>query len=119
VILPTCLAITKLSLLLLYNRLFSVTGFRVINYFLMATIIVWYLVIIFITFFLCKPIHANWDLGVPATCLDRTALNRAAPVPWVVTDFVVLIAPLPYLKGLNIRHGEKVALMGLFLLGSL
>jgi hypothetical protein len=66
--------------------------------------------------------HADsCKLGITVTgkCLDRWDLNRAAPVPWVVTDFVVLLAPLPWLKRLNIRHAEKVALIGSFLLGSL
>ncbi|KAF1840757.1 uncharacterized protein K460DRAFT_370718 [Cucurbitaria berberidis CBS 394.84] len=79
---------------------------------------IWYIIILFMTIFLCTPIAANWDLTVTGKCLDRWDLNRAAPVPWVVTDFVVLLAPLPWLKRLNIRYAEKVALIGLFLLGS-
>jgi len=103
----------------LYNRIFNVTSFRIINYILMAIISAWYIGTLFASVFICVPIRAAWDLSVKATCGDLWKLNMSTPIPWVVTDFIVLLAPLPWLKRLHLPRGQKAALFFMFLLGSL
>lgn len=71
--------------------------------------------------FACRPISASWDplQAGTATCLDRPAIYVATAAIGVLTDVMLLAFPLPTVLGLKIKTRQKVALVGLFALGSM
>ena len=69
--------------------------------------------------FVCSPIHKAWDTDIPGRCVNEALLNLIVPIPWIVTDFAILIAPIPMVKNLQIPRKEKIGLGALFFTGGL
>ncbi|MCJ1404089.1 hypothetical protein MMC11_007314 [Xylographa trunciseda] len=114
---PCLLASTKVSVLILLRRVFITRAFRRTAEILMAIVIGWYIAISLATVFICSPINSLWNPEVPGHCGNQYLLNIVDPIPWILTDFAILIAPLPMVRKLQIPTRQKVALAGLFLVG--
>ena len=69
--------------------------------------------------FICSPVESSWNPDVPAHCGNQYLLNIIDPIPWILTDFAVLLAPLPMVWTLHTSTRHKAALSGLFLIGGL
>ncbi|CAH0025944.1 unnamed protein product, partial [Clonostachys rhizophaga] len=94
------LHLTKVSILLLYARVFTNRSYRIAIYIIA-----------------CRPIHGFWKPS-SQTCLSSDY--------WIVstvlhlgTDLIATILPLPILLMLNINQKEKIILVILFALGFL
>ncbi|KAL2751890.1 hypothetical protein ACRALDRAFT_1083819 [Sodiomyces alcalophilus JCM 7366] len=79
-------------------------------------------VAIFITALLqCLPLAANWDFSLrmdPDTrCIDNS-FHVIASCLTILTDFLVLALPFWIFLGLKMRWAAKVAVIGIFLMGS-
>ncbi|RAK77460.1 uncharacterized protein BO72DRAFT_509303 [Aspergillus fijiensis CBS 313.89] len=67
----------------------------------------------------CQPVAKQWDSSIPGTCIDTVA-SYYAPYPTGTSlgfDIVIIALPLPVLWTLQLRHTQKVALIGIFALG--
>ena len=119
-----CFAITtvKGSILYLYHRIFSfnnrsfsitlwIVGIFIIGYCLTQT---------FAATFQCVPIDSQWHPEKPRTCVPNIDLGATIIASFnVLTDFVILILPMPLLYKLQRPLREKLSIMGIFLLGGL
>jgi hypothetical protein len=56
---------------------------------------------------------------VGGTCIDIPKFFIGIAVPNIVTDFVLLAMPLPYIWGLHVKLPQKIAVMFVFVLGGL
>lgn len=118
---------TKLSVLLLYRRIFGDTpGIRAWGLNFNWTVKV-YLVLICVTFvsveivtiFACLPIARSWDKSIPGGCVQL--------VPWwysygamnIFTDLTILLLPMPLIQRLEIPARQKAGLFAIFGLGGL
>lgn len=109
----------KTAILLLYLRLFRINNwFRTTTYILLATIWFWGLCEFLVAIFQCKPIPYQWNKKINGSCIDQLSFYRYIRVPNAVHDVAMLAAPAPVIAGLQIAFRQKVALMGIFLLGS-
>lgn len=54
-----------------------------------------------------------------STCANQKLMTEIAPIPWVLTDFAILLCPIPMIKKLQLRHDKRVILYAIFLLGGL
>ena len=115
----TSLALAKLSALYLLHRVFITRSFRITVRMLAAIVVCWWISSTSAFAFICSPIRANWDVSVPHHCGDKRAVLLFPPVPWILTDFAILIAPLFVIKNLRLRRPEKVGLIAVFMTGSL
>ncbi|KAL8703597.1 MAG: hypothetical protein Q9201_003222 [Fulgogasparrea decipioides] len=104
----SALALAKLSVLVQLYRIFITVTFRRSVLFLGAIIICWWISSVFAYGFMCSPVRWN---GTPKV------LNWIAPVPWIVTDFAILLAPLPMIHNLQLSMPNKIGLCALFLTG--
>ena len=123
------IAVVKFSILLFYARIFTEhtakmsaqIWFARALYVMGGITAAWWVVCQFIVIFECAPIHYFWD-RTPATgrCpVDVQKFFDGQAIPNIVTDAILLILPLPLIWRLQLPASQKVALSGIFLLGSL
>lgn len=65
----------------------------------------------------CRPMNAYWDKSIDGHCIDSTSFIIVNQGFNVITDFVILILPIPIIWGLQRAWQDKVALNGIFALG--
>ena len=64
-------------------------------------------------------VRSYWNPEVPAHCGNQYLVAVILPVPWLLTDFAVLLAPMPMIWKLQMATGQRIALRALFLIGGL
>lgn len=108
----------KVSLLLLYIRVFPQRPFRVAAYGLMGLVLV-YLVACLIFFVAnCQPFEANFNPGLPgAVCGNKTAGWLGTGVANIVTDIAILSLPMRNVYHLQLPSRTKMAVAGIFGIG--
>ncbi|KAJ4287326.1 hypothetical protein N0V90_012724 [Kalmusia sp. IMI 367209] len=111
---------TKLSILLMYQRLFPMKIFHRICWAVGAFILAYSITSPMVTLLQCVPISANWDrkAAARAKCVDFASELIALSTINAVTDFVLLILPMPILWRLHVSLNKKIRLMVMFGLGN-
>ena len=107
----------KLSLLLLYLRIFLSKTFHRIVYGIMALLILSFVAVFISWFTLCRPISAYWD--GKGDCANVTAYLKAVGSFNAGLDFVVWVLPIPMVWKLQLPIFRKIELSIVFLLGLL
>ena len=75
---------------------------------------------ILVTIFQCDPVSGFWNRNIPAKCkIDDYAFFLGIAVPNIVTDAAIIALPMPYIWQLHRLTSQKIALAGIFMLGSL
>ncbi|KAK7953235.1 hypothetical protein PG988_013929 [Apiospora saccharicola] len=111
----------KATLCLFYRRINPAQSFQIGVWVLMFICVGSSAAVCLSLLFACRPISASWDplQAGTATCLDRPAIYVATAAIGVLTDVMLLAFPLPTVLNLKIKTRQKVALVGLFALGSI
>jgi hypothetical protein len=86
---------------------------------LLALVVAWYIANIFQVFFICKPFQSNWDVTITAICGNRPAAYTAIGAINMITDFVIMILPIPFVRQLHMPLSSKVGLCLIFMIGLL
>ena len=73
----------------------------------------------FATIFQCVPPDKLWRMKTPGYCGSKYKYFLGTAIPEVVTDFVILAMPLPYIWNLQMKLRQKVLLSLVFILGGL
>lgn len=94
-------------------------NFRITAYTLMAIVLAWAVATEITSFTICTPFSAYWNTDEKKHCNNQHIFDIIDSLPWIITDFAVIIAPLPIVFKLHMQTKQKVALAGLFLLGGL
>ena len=112
----------KLSVVLLYRRIFVGSLFNRYSLIMCALIILWSASFLFTSAFACGTNIAYLWRG-PATmkeyCLDVGAVNLGFGVSDVSIDIMILVTPIPIVWKLKMSMANKIGLMAVFLLGLL
>lgn len=116
----TGLALTKLSVLAFYHRIFAITrplqlAIRAITSFLIA----WWVSFAMASILQCIPIQGYWNPKINARCVHKYGFYLGAAIPNIMIDFVLLIMPLHPLWKLKMRLPQKITLAIVFALGYL
>lgn len=113
--------LTKISLLLLYHRLFSVNKqFRLALFVAGALVIMWWIASFWDTIFQCVPIQASWDKSIKnAKCQSIRSAALGTGISNLILDILFLLLPVPMIWRLHVSRRIKVSLTGIFLLGGL
>ena len=110
----------KFSALLLFNRIFGLMKhFTTILWVIAFIISANNIAEIFLSIFQCTPVHRAWDIFAKGTCVN---ILLAACIPGsinVLTDFAIVILPIPMVWNLQMERSRKVQLVGIFLLSGL
>ncbi|KAH8802576.1 hypothetical protein F5884DRAFT_474588 [Xylogone sp. PMI_703] len=108
---------TKLSLLLMYYRIFHFRHFRRLAYIIGGFIIAWVICVIFLFIFICVPVQKLWYPQLPGHCINQVGTWIANAASTILTDLAILVLPIPHLWKLQLRRSEKIALTCAFSLG--
>lgn len=108
----------KFSMLALYKRIFGLENFR---WPLIATFVACVAYLLGITFaatFICVPVDAFWDRTIPGHCLPLLPFYIGQAAVNIAIDLVLLAIPVIPIRRLNISSSQKIAVTGIFFLGT-
>ncbi|KAL8922146.1 MAG: hypothetical protein Q9208_005341 [Pyrenodesmia sp. 3 TL-2023] len=110
---------TKLSILFFYHRLFPFRTFFIISLVAGFASILWWIGLMLTAFLHCRPFAYYWDRSIPnGYCVNDNLIGYSITGANIVTDLVVLVMPIPWLWGMNMTVPKRMAVVGLFILGS-
>lgn len=114
----TALCFIKLILCAQYYRLVGeVPKYRLFCRVIMGFTTAWCIVSIFLMVFQCMPIPAFWDksiLSQPGTSCHPEIYGPVAAIGNIVTDFILLLIPVPVIVHLNLQPGQKWLVFGMW-----
>ncbi|KAH7126037.1 hypothetical protein EDB81DRAFT_203112 [Dactylonectria macrodidyma] len=108
---------TKLSLLLMYYRIFRVPYFKRMAWIVGTFVMCWVVTITFLFVFICVPVEKLWYPELPGHCINQVGTWIANAASTIFTDIVILLLPLRPIWRLQLSKSEKIGLMVAFGLG--
>ncbi|KAJ5946163.1 hypothetical protein N7454_003002 [Penicillium verhagenii] len=110
----------KISILLLYRRIFATHTLRVACDIFIAILVADIVICTVVLFFMCRPFAANWDPTIPgAKCMDIVAIYTWGSLPNIISDVAILLFPMPAVWSLQTILRTKFQLTITFALSSL
>ncbi|KAF2732466.1 hypothetical protein EJ04DRAFT_565929 [Polyplosphaeria fusca] len=116
----SAIALTKISILLFYLRIFPNRDFRRAVYLTITLCALYILAFIPVTIFQCLPIHLaweRWDGEHHGKCINVNAEGWTSAAFNIIFDLVVICLPLRELSKLAMSRRRKVGIMLMFVGG--
>ena len=110
---------TKLSLLIMYYRIFQVRFFKYTAYATGGFVMAWVVCITFVFIFICTPVEKLWYPEIPGHCINQVGTWIANSASTIFTDIVILCLPMPQIWKLHLGKTAKIGLTIAFSLGFL
>ncbi|KAG8161324.1 hypothetical protein KVR01_009588 [Diaporthe batatas] len=115
----TTIVLIKLSILLMYIRIFPrERKLRITAYIVAAVVVAWGIALYFVFLFQCSPVRKAWTPSVEGHCIEYNWIQIGNAVPNIITDVVILCMPIPLVLKLHITVYQKFALCLTFSLGA-
>ncbi|KAL2843419.1 hypothetical protein BJX68DRAFT_257454 [Aspergillus pseudodeflectus] len=114
------IALSKISMLLLFLRLFPDQTFRRATYFVLAVAFCWGVRTVLAIIFSCKPISHfwhMWDGEHQGKCLSHVHIVWAHSIINIALDVVVIGLPVSSLAKMNLPLGKKIRVCSMFTAG--
>ncbi|EGR45036.1 GPCR, PTH11-type [Trichoderma reesei QM6a] len=108
---------TKISLLLMYYRIFHVPYFKKMAWAVGGFVMIWVVTITFLFIFICVPVEKLWYPDIPGHCINQVGTWIANASSTIFTDLAILVLPVPQIWNLQLRTAEKMGLTFAFGLG--
>ncbi|KAH7407496.1 integral membrane protein [Cadophora sp. MPI-SDFR-AT-0126] len=108
----------KMSLLLLYIRVFPRTRTALLSKVGIGFLILHGMVYLFLVIFQCTPIAFIWDRSLTGKCLNLNVIGYSGAAASILEDFFILILPIIEIKALQLGRGKKWNLFLMFSIGS-
>jgi hypothetical protein len=110
----------KLAILVLYSQIFTTRPYRLALYVTACAAIATCAGAFITSLAICQPFAFNWDKSIHGgKCGDVLGFYKGICIPNLVTDFVILVLPMPALLKLKVNIIVKIGLIITFLTGSL
>lgn len=119
---PMLIFIVKISILLLYRRIFAPSRrTKIFIGVLLVFLFLFYLSNMMVKIFLCTPRKLIWDKDpkIKGRCINPHALYLVTAIINVLSDFYILLLPLPAIWHLQIPLARRIGLMFAFSAGLL
>ena len=113
------IGLVKISLLLMYSRLFPTKFFTMSFYILGGVTVGWVIAICGFSIFQCSPIRKAWLPKMEGTCINLKASFIGNAVPNICTDIIILCLPIREVMRLQVTTAKRVSLLFIFGLGFL
>ena len=113
------IASVKISTLLLFDRIFPGPRFRRLLWSVGMFVTTYSGIAILAAIFQCRPIQGAWDPTVKAKCIKFNLVLMIMGGMNVLTDLILVCAPLPTIWGLQMEKTMKLQLTGIFCVGGL
>lgn len=111
--------VIKISILLMYSRIFPTREFRIAAYILGIIVVSWVIAINFVSVFQCVPIEKTWNPTMLGHCIDLKVSFIGNAVPNILTDIAILSLPTRVVWKLHATLTHRLSVIVVFLLGSL
>ena len=115
----SAVAMSKLSILCLYRRIFTTLWFRRHSVIVGIGILSYWIASILGFALACEPFQAIWKTDIPISCIDTAAFFLGLELVNCILDIAILSLPLRVLRELQMPTKKKIALGLIFALGSL
>ncbi len=116
----TIITTTKISILLLYLRIFSVNAsFRLQARIVGMVVVAFWLAATIATLTICRPLEATWTFSIRGSCFNYNIFWMVTGALEVVIDTAILTLPVRLVLGLQLSRNQKVSVLFVFLLGVL
>ena len=113
-------AVVKLSFLLFFQRIFHPNQkMKYCVRFGMFALGVFYIAMFFRLLFLCDPMRKSFNPILPGYCLEEDTITFSTGIFNTISDFYILLLPLPFIWGLKLEAGRKLRLMAVCSVGLL
>ncbi|CAG8952807.1 hypothetical protein HYFRA_00009052 [Hymenoscyphus fraxineus] len=113
------MAFIKLSILKVYGDIFPSKKFHHCLWAMAIFMGAWAITFSASAIFQCTPIEYNWDLTIPGGfCINYGANVMAAGILNILTDFIILVMPIPLVLKLHTSTQKKLQIIFAFALGS-
>ncbi|KAF1955429.1 integral membrane protein [Byssothecium circinans] len=114
------IALPKISVLLLYLRIFTDKASRIISHALIYILIAYVVAYSIATGLQCIPLSYQWDPTIPGgRCFNVGLFWKSLSFPNIITDVIILVLPLPMIFKLQLSNGQKVGILAVFLSASI
>jgi hypothetical protein len=108
----------KASILTFFHRTFGPNRiFRIAVWCVAALVVGLWLASTLAAIFQCTPISFFWNKNQPGTCFNANAFVLVTSIINVVTDFIIVVMPMPIIWKLDMPRARKIGVCGIFLLG--
>ena len=107
--------LAKMSILILLYRLFGVS--QRFRWALWTVTAIWTLFTIantLLIIFECTPVHKAWHPLIKGHCISLINIAVAGGYINIVTDFLILVLPVPMVWSLHLPQKIRLALIGIF-----
>lgn len=118
----TAIAMTKISILLFYLRIFPDRSFRLWAHITLAFCVLYILGFVPAIIAQCIPVSLaweRWDSQHDGKCIDLNAMGWTAAAFNIVLDAIVIILPLQEMSKLKMSKRRKMGILFMFLGGTL
>ncbi|KAI1866314.1 uncharacterized protein JN550_007702 [Neoarthrinium moseri] len=115
----TMITLIKVSILSLYFRTFATAFVKRACYVLGAMALAWWLAVVLIAFFQCRPMAKIWSpLMVDGACIDVNQYFLGNSISNIIIDVLILTLPIITVSKLQMKPLLKISIISIFLLGS-
>ncbi|KAK2035581.1 integral membrane protein [Colletotrichum zoysiae] len=116
----TSVALPKMSIVCLFLRVFNWKGaMRTTAYVILGALAATSLSFVLTACFQCQPIAYWWDRTIPGgRCIDVQAFFHGQAIPGFLLDFIIMGLPLKTIWALKLPLHKRLALVGIFMVGS-
>ncbi|KAK4233749.1 hypothetical protein C8A03DRAFT_19227 [Achaetomium macrosporum] len=112
--------LTKASLLFFYHRIFGIhRGFARWIYVLGVANVGWFITMVALSLFSCRPVSKGWDLFIPGTCFDYDSSTAITETLNALLDFAIAILGALMVRTLRVSRATKWKLSILLAIGGL
>lgn len=110
----------KLSILILYIRLFAVSKiFRYLTWATMFFVCGYLLANLWTQIFGCSPRSKYWLPDTPGHCINYTKAGLAYGSMNIISDLIIFVLPLPIIWQLKLSRREKAGVSVIFMSGAM
>ena len=112
-------ALAKVAILIFYLRLNPQKTFRYSVFAVLFITVGYMIALCFALFFQCRPVAKVWNPLLEGHCVNAKDLYLWNTILNVITDFLVILVPIPMLRTLQVGTRQKWVIGLLFGIGSL
>lgn len=116
--LPSC-ALPKISVLLLYLRIFADRGARLASHAVIWVVIANWIAYLIACSLQCSPFEYQWNKKLSGgKCINLPLLYKLSSVANIATDLTALVLPIKTIVNLRVSTARKLGLLFIFSAGS-
>jgi len=114
----TLLPLIKASLLAMFYRIFPTRFMKLSVGIVGATLGMWWVATLLLCLLRCQPVYKAWEPAIDGFCLEHSHIYWGTFPPHLIQDLVILALPIREVRRLQVPRHQKVAIAGVFLVGS-